>query len=90
LTNCSRLLLATANEDLPAVESEGMETETVPAASVASIADLGEQQILLALPLAPMHAQGTCALPVEQPEGRLESPFGVLAQLKQKRSDNDH
>jgi uncharacterized protein len=55
----------------------------------ASIAEIITDEVLLALPIVPLHSgEGTCRLPATGDQtpasDRRESPFAVLAQLKQK------
>lgn len=53
-----------------------------------SIADLVEDELILALPLAPMHQTGPCAEAAESGEseqrGDGENPFSVLKGLKRE------
>jgi uncharacterized protein len=46
---------------------------------------LVEDEVLLALPIAPRHAEGECGLAAGADRDRTASPFAVLAGLKQKR-----
>jgi uncharacterized protein len=47
---------------------------------------LVEDEVLLAVPLAPRHEEGWCATAVEAKDERTQSPFAVLARLKQDRT----
>jgi uncharacterized protein len=79
----SRLLLVASEAALPEVDAEAIDTETVPVELVASLTDLVEQEVLLGLPIAPLHLDETCALPMQpQASDRPGSPFAVLAQLR--------
>jgi uncharacterized protein len=82
LARCSRLLLAKTGEALPPIAADEDEVETVPAESVANVLDVVEQEVLLALPIAPLHSGAQCTVAVEQEQEHFESPFGVLAHLK--------
>jgi uncharacterized protein len=86
LVRRSRLLLAGAGEVLPPIESDAADIETLPADAVTSVPDLVEQEVLLALPIAPHHPW--CAAPVTTEVKRVESPFAVLVQLKRKPEPN--
>jgi uncharacterized protein len=77
----SRLLLVGPDGELPDVAQEDPDTEAIAAAEVADVADLVEQEVLLGLPLAPMHAE-PCVPAPPQPEAKAESPFAVLRSLK--------
>lgn len=85
----SRLILIAQGQVLPDVSEEAPEIESVPAESVANVADLVEQEVLLGLPIAPMHAAGSCAASTEDDGGRPSSPFAVLEQLKKPRAAGD-
>lgn len=78
----SRLLLVPDGERLPEVGDEEPEVEAMPASAVANVPDLVEQEILLGLPLAPVHAEGQCAPDADAHDERPSSPFAVLAGLK--------
>jgi uncharacterized protein len=72
--------LVTCESDLrdPADEREGH--ETVLATEIDDVADLVEQEVLLALPLAPMHPDAQCsAFTPDAAEHRRSSPFAALA-----------
>ena len=81
LVRQSRLLLVGPGGELPDVGEEDPDTEAIAAAAVADVVDLVEQEVLLGLPLAPMHA-GTCGPALPQPGPEVESPFAVLRSLK--------
>jgi uncharacterized protein len=84
LDRTSRLALIAPGAQLPDVAQEDPDTEAIAAAEVANVADLIEQEVLLGLPLAPMHDEA-CA-PAQAPAAdKVESPFAVLQTLKQKR-----
>jgi uncharacterized protein len=55
-----------------------------------AVAELVEDEILLALPAIPRHEDAACTAgvteaPAEQASGRTDNPFAVLEQLKSKR-----
>jgi uncharacterized protein len=66
----------------PADEEEFV--DTIPAMDRVDLRELVEEEILLALPMAPRHPAGECRLrPVEQVGAQgSASPFAVLARLK--------
>ena len=82
LARQSRLVLVEEGGDLPDVAQEDPQTETIPAAEVANVADLVEQEVLLGLPLAPVH-EAPCTGQTDEPQAPADSPFAVLRALKQ-------
>ncbi|MGH8663903.1 MAG: YceD family protein [Burkholderiales bacterium] len=84
LDRTSRLAPVAPGAQLPDVAEEDPDTEAIAAAEVANVADLIEQEVLLGLPLAPVH-DGPCT-PAQGPAAaKVESPFAVLRTLKQKQ-----
>ena len=84
----TRFLLVAGEGPLPSLDAEEIETEAVPVEAVANVNDLIEQELLLGLPIAPAHPDGTCAAP-DQPRGaELASPFAVLGRLKDSERAN--
>jgi uncharacterized protein len=57
----------------------------VPADAHADVWSLVEDEILLALPFAPHHAEEQCSAAVKTAVNRAASPFAVLAKLTQER-----
>lgn len=82
LRRTSRFVIVADDQDLPDVATEDPETETLPADALADIEDVIEQEVLLGLPIAPMHAEGMCDAARTQAGDKRPSPFAVLAQLK--------
>ena len=78
----TRFLLVSNETELPELENEELETETVPIEAVTNVADLIEQEILLGLPMAPAHADGACVTLGSAQATKPDSPFAVLRQLK--------
>jgi len=79
-----RYALLPAGADESAVPSQ---TEVLELTESLVLADLLEDELLLALPLVPAHPEGSCHMPgwnagQEIPEAR-PNPFSVLAQLRQ-------
>jgi len=58
----------------------------VPAAADTDVWALVEDEVLLALPLAPRHAEGECRPAVKEAGDRVASPFAALARLTQERT----
>jgi uncharacterized protein len=77
------VLVAGVDEfEQPADEDELV--DTIPATDRIDVRELVEEEILLALPMAPRHPAGECQLRSLEPVGSQgsASPFAVLARLK--------
>jgi uncharacterized protein len=60
----------------------------VPAAAQTDVWSLVEDEILLAIPFAPRHAEEECSPAVKAAGDRAASPFAALAKLTQERIKN--
>jgi uncharacterized protein len=60
----------------------------VPASAQTDVWSLVEDELLLAIPLAPRHDEGLCGPAVDGAGNRVASPFAVLAKLTQDRTKN--
>ena len=60
----------------------------IPADSHTDVWGLVEDEVLLAIPIAPRHAEGQCNAAMDSAPQRAASPFAVLARLKQDRIQN--
>jgi uncharacterized protein len=78
----SRLLLVAPGARWPDEELEEDEYDAVEAAHELNLVPLLEEEILLALPIAPRHAE--CSVPGFMPAAEAVSPFAGLAGLKRK------
>ncbi|HUO44524.1 MAG TPA: YceD family protein [Burkholderiales bacterium] len=84
--------VATAS-DLLVLTGGGPETDAledldgVAADPHTSVRELVEDEVLLALPMAPRHPEGQCGAAVSAGSAQSRSPFGVLAQLKHDRKE---
>ena len=58
----------------------------VPAGPAIDVWSLVEDEVLLALPLAPRHAEGECSPAVKTTGDPVASPFAALARLTQERT----
>lgn len=76
----SRLLLIPPGVEWPEEELESDEYDAIPASRELSLLALIEEEVLLALPIVPRHAD--CLLPRAEVEENEPSPFAVLAGLK--------
>jgi uncharacterized protein len=84
LQRSSRFVLVSGEAELPDVADEDPDTETVAVDALADIEDVVEQEVLLGLPIAPMHEDDACGSNRAQAGNERPSPFAALAQLKQK------
>lgn len=79
----SRLLLIPPGEAWPEEEIEADDYDALPADRALSVLTLVEEEVLLALPIVPRHAD--CQLPADAGSGEVSdsrSPFAALAGLK--------
>jgi uncharacterized protein len=82
----SRLMLMSPGAEWPEDEMETDDYDAIPASRELSVLSLVEEEVLLALPIVPRHAD--CAPPAglvameENEESGKPSPFAVLASLK--------
>jgi uncharacterized protein len=77
----SDLLVLTDNT----TQSEGLEDlDGVAASEQTDAVALVEDEVLLNVPFAPRHADGMCSAAVDTKNDKPESPFAVLANLKEK------
>ena len=80
----STVVFVQDEEKLPLIEDEDQAIDYVVLPDSLNLAELIEEEILLALPLVPRHEEGKCIeLSAQQDSGKKESPFAVLAKLKQ-------
>lgn len=75
------LELVKSDSDLPDLESEELGRDVIVDPGHMDLAELLQEEILLALPLAPLHSEGECKSPLKPGEGN-EHPFATLARLK--------
>jgi len=60
----------------------------IPAAAQTDVWSLVEDEVLLAIPLAPRHAENECSPAVKTAGEPVASPFAALARLTQERTKN--
>ncbi|WP_137718254.1 YceD family protein [Methylobacillus flagellatus] len=85
----SQFELVAREEDIPLPEDEDDERDFMVASANMSVQDLIEDELLLALPLAPRHDDGQCgedgsAIEKILRESNSPSPFALLEQLKRR------
>lgn len=85
----THLILVQDEEALPELEDEESGTDVIVAPDRLSVADLVEEEILLALPLVPIHSEGSCLPSVDEGLGCRPSPFDALAGLKPSAGKKD-
>jgi uncharacterized protein len=83
----SRLILASSEAEMPEPADEEDDADWIDGREALEVADLVEQEVVLALPFAPLHDEEQCAVHVVGPAGpvgeaKKPSPFAVLATLK--------
>ncbi len=66
---------------LPALEEEQAGWDVIVCPERLAVADLIQEEILLALPVAPRHAPGDCGVSEPREAGTPDHPFAVLRQL---------
>lgn len=83
----SRFVLMAREADLPPVEEEPEDWTGLVAAAPIEPRLLVEDELILALPIAPAHGDGHCRTPPGAATGADEEqgPFGALAALKRKQ-----
>jgi uncharacterized protein len=70
-------------DELDPVDEEDEDVDAVPLVAKVDVLDLIDEEVMLSLPIAPRHDEGTCELKVEgAPNEPSDSPFSVLSQLK--------
>ena len=76
----SRLQLIAPGEDWPDDDLEDDSADAIAAEMALQVLSLVEDEVLLALPIAPRHEK--CESPLASASGREASPFAALAALK--------
>lgn len=77
-----RIVMVKDEAALPELEDEVAGVDVIVQPERLDVAALVEDEILLALPLAPAHAQGVCGAGTEASQQKRETPFAALAKLK--------
>ena len=78
----SQLLLVESGQSLPEVGDEEAEMESIAAEDVNDVTDIVEQEVLLGLPIAPVHSEGMCEPAGWASREERISPFADLGKLK--------
>ena len=84
----SHLILVPADELDESADDED-EIDSIPADTRLDVVALLEEELLLSLPFAPKHPEGTCRPAIEgyvaeEMDRTVKNPFAVLAELKKK------
>jgi uncharacterized protein len=77
----SSLLVLTGNAGGETAEIDDL--DGIPADPHTEVRALIEDEVLLAIPIAPRHPEGLCSAAVKATQDSAASPFAVLAKLKQ-------
>ena len=82
----ANLLVLTAEAGGETAEIDDL--DGIPAAAETDVWSLVEDEILLAIPLSPRHAEDECSPAAKAAGNRAASPFAVLAKLTHERIKN--
>jgi uncharacterized protein len=86
VTTQSKLLLLTGEAGGETADFDDL--DGVPEDARTDVWSLVEDEVLLAIPLAPRHAEGQCSAAVDTTGNRGASPFAALVKLTQERTKN--
>lgn len=78
----AHLVLVPNEEAVPVDADEQDDVDYIVGNQHQSVASLIEDEVLLSLPLAPVHESDDCAAPINRAQEQKESPFKVLQGLK--------
>lgn len=80
----STLRIVTGGSEFDVLEDEDEETDSVPSNPEMDVNALVEEEVLLNLPIAPVHTDPVCRQvnPAAQANSERSNPFGALAALK--------
>lgn len=82
----TRFVLVASEAELPPVENEPEEWTAIVGSTSMHVEALVEDELILALPIAPAHAEGECRA-AQDGDGMagVENPFSALSSLKRKK-----
>ncbi|CAG0968738.1 Large ribosomal RNA subunit accumulation protein YceD [Methylophilaceae bacterium] len=80
-----RYVLVRNESEMPAPEDESDDEDYLPVETEMPVLELIEDEVLLALPIAPRHEDGQCASENKIDEYRKPNPFAKLEALKSKK-----
>lgn len=78
-------VLVRDESEMPAPEDEGDDEDYLPIQTEMRVLDLIEDELLLALPIAPKHKEGECVNDSNINEYKKPNPFAKLELLKSKK-----
>lgn len=81
----THFLLMRDESEMPAPEEEGDDEDYLPIQAEMHVLDLIEDEVLLALPIAPKHKEGACINENNIETYKKPNPFAKLALLKSKK-----
>ena len=81
----THFILVRNESDMPAPEDEGDEEDYLLIQAEMPVLELIEDELLLALPIAPRHEEGECSNESNTGDYRKPSPFAKLELLKSKK-----
>ncbi len=79
------IVLVPGADEFAQVDDEAEGEDTIPEVAKLDLTELLEDEVLLALPLAPRHEDRACEAAVEPVQDGVDSPFAQLARLKKKQ-----
>jgi uncharacterized protein len=77
------IVLVPGADEFAQREDEAESEDVIPDVARLALGPLLEEELLLALPLAPRHEEGACDTGIETATAPAPSPFAALAKLKQ-------
>lgn len=81
----THFVLVRDESEMPAPEEEGDDEDYLPIQAEMHVLDLIEDEVLLALPIAPKHQEGACNNDNNIEKYKQPNPFAKLALLKSKK-----
>lgn len=78
----SRYLLVASESEMPAPEDDVGDDDYLLLDKQMRVMDLIEDEVLLALPIAPLHSEGACSAGITKGKDNTPNPFAKLAALK--------
>jgi len=76
------IVLVPGADEFSPPDDEAETEDIIPEVARLDLRELVEDELLLALPLAPHHEDGACSAPIGAVDEQMQSPFAVLSRLK--------
>jgi len=81
----ARLVVVPSEDLIPEENDESDDVDYLVADTHQSVMALVEEEVLLSLPLAPVHESDDCSAPIKREQEQKESPFKILQGLKSNK-----